>query len=295
MMQSFLNYLIHEKRYSPHTIDAYRKDIVQAFEYFKSTYEVEDPALISHQQVRSWIVSLVSRGQQPRSVNRKISAVRAYYKFLMRDNSVAVNPAKQIKLLRIPKRLPQHLQEGQARHLVNLLKANTDDVDYFSMRDYLIVKMLYFTGMRRSELMNLMETDIDRKQASLNVTGKGNKVRLIPVSQDFLEELLKFVEIKRSVFPGTSYLFLTQKGTKIYPKLIYNIVRRYVSIISTLDKKGPHTLRHSFATHLSNSGADLNAIKDLLGHANLSATQIYTHNSIEKLKKAYKKGHPKAE
>lgn len=290
--KSFINYLQYEKRYSAHTIAAYQSDLEQAFRYLEDLYELSDPQQVTHHQLRSWIVSLVSAGQEPRSVNRKISSLRAFYKFLQRDGSFNSNPTIRLKALKLPKRLPKFVQEGQVKQM--LTDPQELDGDFVGWRDQMIIMTLYQTGVRRSELIEMQEHDFDRVEMSVRVTGKGNKMRLIPVTAGFLEILDKYLQIKAAIFPGESYLFLTEKGTKVYPKLVYNIVSRHLSMVSTISQKGPHTLRHSFATHLSDHGADLNAIKDLLGHANLSATQIYTHNSIEKLKSAYQKAHPKA-
>ncbi|MCB0667084.1 MAG: tyrosine-type recombinase/integrase [Saprospiraceae bacterium] len=290
--RSFINYLRFEKRYSDHTISAYQSDLEQVFAYMQEVYELTAPEQVTHQYLRSWIVSLVSGGHQPRSINRKISSLRSYYKFLKRDGSVEANPTIRLKALKLPKRLPKSIQEHQVRKMIVEPAEHSDN--YIEWRDHLIIMTLYHTGVRRSELIEMKEIDIDRIEMRIKVLGKGNKVRLIPIAPGFLRLMDQYLKIKEAIFPGESYLFLTLKGTKVYPKLVYNIVSRHLSMVSTISQKGPHTLRHSFATHLSDHGADLNAIKDLLGHANLSATQIYTQNSIEKLKSAYRKAHPKA-
>ena len=291
-MKSFLSYLTHEKRYSSHTIDAYESDLKQAFTYFQAMYEVERYQEVTHQLIRSWIVSLVSAGQGPRSINRKMSSLRAYFKFLQRDGSITVNPTTRLRALKLPKRLPQYLQEAQADQMLTLKPDEAKS--YADIRDVFLVMTLYYTGLRRSELIELQETDIDKHSLQMRVVGKGNKMRLIPLTPKYIAEYEAYLEKKKSFFSDASFLFLTDKGVKLYPKMVYNIVSKYLKVVSTVSQKGPHTLRHTFATHLSNHGADINAIKDLLGHANLSATQIYTHNSIEKLKLAYTKAHPKA-
>ena len=292
VLRSFIHYLQFEKRFSPHTIAAYESDLTQFSSYLERIYELKDSKEVTHQHLRSWIVSLVTEGNEPRSVNRKMSSLRAYFKFRQRDGLVTVNPTTRLRALKIPGRLPNHIQESQARKMME--PANPSG-DYPSVRNQFLILTLYFTGMRRSELIQLQETDVDIARQHIRVLGKGNKVRLIPVTAKYVEALQPYLRVKQATFPGETYLFLTDKGTKLYPKLVYNIVSRQLSMVSTITQKGPHTLRHSFATHLSDHGADLNAIKDLLGHANLSATQIYTHNSIEKLKSAYLKAHPKAE
>ncbi|MBK8506786.1 MAG: tyrosine-type recombinase/integrase [Saprospiraceae bacterium] len=292
-IQSFINYLRFEKRYSINTIDAYQSDLDQAFQYLSSIYEIKKEEEVTHQLLRSWVVSLVTAGQGPRSINRKMSSLRAYFKFLQRDATIKVNPTGRLKALKLPKRLPKFIQENQARQLVQ--PADTLPSKYPDQRNQFLIMTLYLTGVRRSELIEMQEAHIDRQNMYIKVLGKGNKTRLIPLTQNYLTALGKYLQLKRATFPGEAYLFLTDKGTKVYPKLVYNIVSRHLSMVSTVSQKGPHTLRHSFATHLLDHGADLNAIKDLLGHANLSATQIYTHNSIEKLKSVYIKAHPKAE
>jgi len=289
--QSFISYLKYEKRYSPHTILAYETDLTQAFEYFRSMYEVEHYNDVTHQYVRSWIVSLVTEKQVARSINRKMSSLRAYYKFLQRDGGAKVNPTTRLKALKQPKRLPQYIQEHQSKQMLDILNVGTD---FASRRNNLLITTLYYTGMRRSELIELKESDIDRAQGYIRVLGKGSKVRLLPIGSDFMKLLEEYISQKRELFPEEDYLFVTEKGVKLYPKFVYNVVCKHLSMVSTVSQKGPHTLRHTFATHLTNKGADLNAIKDLLGHASLSATQIYTHNSIDKLKAAYGKAHPKA-
>jgi len=292
-VQSFLNYLKFEKRCSVHTIAAYGSDLEQLFHYLGEVYQLTEPIQITHQALRSWIVSLVSAGQGPRSVNRKISTVRAFFKFLQRDGSVKINPTAKLKALKLPKRLPKYIQESQAKQMIEPLVTLSES--YVEQRNHFMIMTLYQTGVRRSELIEMQEKDIDRMNMQIKVVGKGKKTRLIPLTVKFLDALEEYLKVKEVFFPGESYLFLTEKGTKVYPKLVYNIVSRHLSMVSTVSQKGPHTLRHTFATHLSDHGADLNAIKDLLGHSNLSATQIYTHNSVEKLKAAYVKAHPKAE
>ncbi|MCB0688919.1 MAG: tyrosine-type recombinase/integrase [Saprospiraceae bacterium] len=292
-LQSFLSYLRYEKRYSEHTLAAYQSDLQQAFKYLGDFYEVTEPIQVKHQFLRSWIVSLVAAKQEPRSINRKISSLRAFFKFLQRDRSIALNPTVKLKALKLPKRLPKFIQENQVKAMI-ASEVKTDN-DYASYRDQFLLMTLYQTGVRRSELIEMQERDIDRAKMQIRVTGKGNKTRLIPLTPKYIQEMDEYLRVKEVFFPGEPYLFLTDRGTKVYPKLVYNIVSRHLSMVSTVSQKGPHTLRHSFATHLSEHGADLNAIKDLLGHANLSATQIYTHNSIEKLKSAYLKAHPKAQ
>jgi integrase/recombinase XerC len=290
----FLNYIRFEKRYSAHTLKAYEKDILQAFAYVKAWYQVESAAEVTYSMLRSWMVELMGQACQPRSINRKVSALKSYYRFLVKTGEVAKNPAGKLQSLKIPKRLPIYLQEKVTEQIFSKdLQKNTFPV----VRDYMILELLYATGMRRSELIGLTILDVNCNHLQCKVHGKGGKSRLIPFSAGLKEKIILYLEKRADFFVDDHcpLFFVTDKGTKLYPKFVYNTVNKYLSVVSTLEQKSPHVLRHTFATHLSNRGADLNAIKELLGHSNLSATQIYTHNTIEKLKAAYQKAHPKAE
>lgn len=288
---AFEKYLRYEKRYSEKTVLAYLTDLKQVQAYVYETYEIRDFREVKHTYLRSWIMSLVAAKQQPRSINRKMSSLRSFFKFELRRGTIEANPASRLRALKVPKRLPQYIQENQIAQFNQL---DSSDGDYASIRDRFMFEFLYATGMRRSELIDLRMEDIDFSRQELRVTGKGSKMRLIPISTLFAGKLKKYLEVRRQEDSEVPFVFVTDRGTKLYPKLVYNVVKKFLTLISTVEQKGPHTLRHSFATHLSGHGADLNAIKDLLGHANLSATQIYTHNSIEKLKKVYSNAHPKA-
>ena len=296
-LSSFKNYISFEKRFSPHTVKAYEADIIQALDYLRETFELTELSEVRHPHLRSWLVDLVRKKQSARSINRKISSVRAYFKFLLRRGEILTNPTKRLKALKLPKRLPVYLQESETELLLSQDFISSDNrQDSFShLRDHIILQTLYVSGMRRSELINLKEDDIDFTGNSYRVTGKGGKIRLVPFSDKHKDDLQKYLQAKHDLFEdGMQEVFVTDKGSKLYPKFVYNLVSKRVGNISSLGQRGPHTLRHTFATHLANGGADLNAIKDLLGHTSLSATQIYTHNSIEKLKLAYSKAHPKA-
>lgn len=288
---AFEKYLKFEKRYSDKTVLAYLTDLKQAQAYVLDTYEINDLREVKHTYLRSWIMSLVAAKQQPRSINRKMSSLRSFFKFELRRGAIEANPASRLRALKVPRRLPQYIQESQIAHFNQL---ESEDRDYAAIRDRFMFELLYATGMRRSELIHLRIEDIDFSRQEIRVTGKGNKMRLIPMSPVFARSLKNYLEVRKQEDSQEPYVFVTDRGTKLYPKLVYNVVKKFLTLISTVEQKGPHTLRHSFATHLSGHGADLNAIKDLLGHANLSATQIYTHNSIEKLKKVYANAHPKA-
>ena len=292
-LKRFLNYIQYEKRYSPHTVRAYEKDIVQAFAFMQDWYQISAVGEVTYTMLRSWMVELVGQNCQSRSINRKISALKSYYKFLIKTQVVSKNPANKIQALKIPKRLPVYLQEKVTDRLFghDLIGLSFPDI-----RDHLMLEILYATGMRRSELIGLKKQDVNCARMQCKVLGKGGKHRLIPFSAHLKEKIIIYLDSRKSYFENDNcpYFFVTNKGTMLYPKFVYNTVNKILSVVSTLEKKSPHVLRHTFATHLSNRGADLNAIKELLGHANLSATQIYTHNTIEKLKTAYLNAHPKA-
>ncbi|MCK9423975.1 MAG: tyrosine-type recombinase/integrase [Bacteroidales bacterium] len=291
MKERFLAYIQYEKRYSPHTVTAYRNDLEQFFTYLHHQYEVNGVQDITDQMIRSWLVKLMEEQISPRTINRKLTTLKSFYKFLIRDGVVSLNPMHKITSPKTSRRLPVFIDKEK---MDDLLDRTAFDEGYPGVRDKLIIELFYSTGMRLSELVNLKESDIDFHQDTIKVLGKRNKERLIPFSKK-MESLLKFyIEEKDRAFGSTDALFLTDKGRNVYPKMVYLLVKRYLSEVTTLDKKSPHVLRHTFATQMLNNGAELNAVKDLLGHANLSATQVYTHNTIEKLKRIYKQAHPKA-
>jgi integrase/recombinase XerC len=236
------------------------------------------------------MVELMDLGITPRSINRKLSSLKSFFKYLLRQGKITTNPLRKIVTPKIGKRLPSFIRESEMQGLLSL----EENGDYSSYRDYLIMHILYYTGIRRSELINLKDHDVI-SSGGIKVLGKGNKERIVPILPDLLKEIREFQTIRDDYFEAKpKFLLTTDKGKKLYPKFVYNKVKKYLSLVTTSNKKSPHVLRHSFATHLSNRGAELNAIKELLGHANLSATQIYMHNSIEKLKQAYNSAHPKA-
>ena len=290
---NFLNYIESEKRYSPHTLSAYRNDLDQFFSYIQIQYKLDNEIDIKHTHIRSWIVNLIQEQITPRSINRKLSCLKTYFKFLKKRGHIKTNPLLKVLTPKVGKRLPVFIKKSSIEHLLNDIEFAGD---YIGQRDKNILELFYSTGMRRSELINLKIENIDFHQRQLKVLGKGNKERLIPFGKFLSEALQDYMNVREASFPNhsNSYLFLTPKGAKLYPKLVYNVVHKYLSYVTTEDKKSPHILRHSFATHLSNNGADLNAIKELLGHSSLAATQVYTHNSIEQLKKVYQQAHPKA-
>ena len=300
---SFIQYIKHEKRYSVHTVSAYQSDLGQFLLYLNPNGQparVTHPSEITHHDIRSWMVQLMDSKLIARSVNRKIATLRKYFKFLLQEGVIITNPISRISMAKVPKNLPAVVDGDK---LTGMLDGRMDNAgeqiftnDFPGLRDKLVIEMLFGTGMRLAEITGLKETDINFYENTVKVLGKRNKQRIIPLNNELVQLLKQYLEVKKSeIFNNNSLtLLVTNKGADAYPKLIYLIVQKYLSHISTQDKKSPHVLRHTFATSLLNNGADLNAIKELLGHANLSATQIYTHNSVERLKSIYKQAHPKA-
>ncbi len=291
VLEQFLKYIQFEKRYSQHTLTAYRKDLYQYFK-FLSLFEVEYHSA-DHQMVRSWMVSLMDEGIEPRTINRKISCIRSFYKFLLKERLVAENPVLKIQTPKVAKKLPTFLTDEK---ISGLLDSGIFEDDFSGLRDKLIIEILFGTGIRLSELLGIRMKDFHREEGTIKVLGKRNKERIIPVNASLIHLLdIYIVEKNKQTFSNDAeFLILRDNGLPAYSKFIYRTVQKYLSMISTQQKRSPHILRHSFATSLLNKGADINAIKDLLGHANLAATQIYTHNSIERLKSIYKQAHPKA-
>ena len=290
-IERFIRYVQYEKRFSPHTIKAYETDLLQ-FQTFLTTYETT-LAEATHTLVRSWVMECMEASTGAKSINRKISSLRSFYKFLQREGLVDKNPMAQVQAPKIPKRLPVIVEEAK-------LNALLDDETLFpsgfeGLRNRVVLELLYGTGIRLAELLGLKNSDIDDYNQQIKVLGKRNKERIIPLAKPLFALLKVYIDQKNELgFTSTDKLIVTDKGTAAYPQLIYRLVKQALGEVSTQDKKSPHILRHSFATALLNKGAELTAIKELLGHANLSATQVYTHNSIEKLKSIYKQAHPKA-
>ena len=291
MKERFLAYIQYEKRYSPNTVIAYQTDLDQFYDYLLLQYNITDIAGVSHPVIRSWLVYLMEHQVGPRSVNRKLTTLKSFYKFLLREGVLEENPMRKVTSLKISQRLPVFVEKDKMESLFDHIEF---EEGFPGLRNKLILEMFYATGMRLSELVNLKETDIDFHHDTLKVLGKRNKERLIPFSKQFESQLKAYLVEKQNSFGDNNDLFLTDGGCRIYPKLVYRIVTRYLGTVTTMEKKSPHVLRHTFATHLLNNGAELNAVKELLGHASLSATQVYTHNTIDKLKRIYKQAHPKA-
>ena len=289
---SFLRYLTYEKRFSQHTIKAYSKDLDQFLGYAEKECGLSSVAEATHHHIRSYIVHLIGEGRQARTVNRKLSTLKAYFRFLLKRGHLKADPTLKVTAPKLPKRLPVVIQKDALQDLFTKI---TFSADYEGQRDRIMLELLYATGMRRSELIQLNVADLDLAKRQLLVRGKGSKERLLPFSQQLGGQLQAYLKLRQATFQtADGALMLTAKGNPLYPKLVYNIVRRYLSAVSSSQQRGPHALRHSFATHLSENGAELNAIKALLGHSSLASTQIYTHNSIERLRQVYQQAHPSA-
>ena len=283
--EKFLRFLEYEKRYSVHTLKSYSTDLEQFIQFLSSEFQVNTVENINFQFVRSWIARLLSNNISTRSVNRKITTLKTYFRFLLQENIIKQSPMQKIISPKISKRLPVFVEEIKMDELLNEIDFGEG---FLAQRDRLILELFYFTGIRLSELINLKNTDIDFSNSTILVLGKRNKERLLPLNSDILSKIKELNTSNKSLF-----LFTTEKGKQISTKQVYRLVNKYLSMVTSLDKKSPHILRHTFATHMLNNGADINAIKELLGHANLSATQAYTHNTIKKLKTVYKQAHPR--
>lgn len=286
LLQSFLNYLEFEKRSSKHTISSYSLDL-QGFLSFIDIIKINE---CTDKNIRNWIIDLSERNLSPRTINRKLTAVRSFFYFLQKINVLSYNPVQKIRSLKTKKRLPFFVEKKSMEQLF-------DSIDFgdgfLAKRDRVILELLYATGMRRSELLNLHVSSIDFSSKTLKVLGKRNKERIIPILDATIQNIADYLAERNKIAEAHSFLIITEKGKPAYENIIYRVVKKYISQISTIEKKSPHVLRHTFATHLLNEGADLNDIKELLGHASLSATQVYTHNSFEKLKDIYKQSHPR--
>ena len=291
--ESFLQYLKIEKRYSLHTVRSYLNDLDQFYSFLTSMGLPENPVEVTSHDIRAWIVSMLDNNYSAVSVHRKISCLRVFYRYLRKEGIVKSDPLEKVVLPKRKKTLPVFIEEEA---LVNLLDNYSFGDSFAGIRNRTIIELLYLTGIRRSELIGLKNLDVDLFEGSLKVTGKRNKQRIIPLVKPFIRRLEEYINVrdKNVTTEKDGWFFMTDKGNKLYDKYVYNTVNSYLAMVTTIEKKSPHILRHTFATHMLNRGADLNSIKELLGHANLSATQIYTHNTFEKLKKVYKQAHPRA-
>lgn len=293
MLKSFIDYLILERNYSSLTVKAYKNDIKSFQKFLVSEYDDSNISSANYSQIRSWIIRLVESDISNRSINRKVSALNSFYKFLLKIEVLKVNPLAKHKALKTSKKIQVPFSEAEVASVIDELQ---HEDDFKGIRNKLIIELFYSTGIRRIELVNLKMSDIDIPNNMLKVLGKRNKERYVPLLNAVSETIKCYInkrgELKTIL--DTEFLFLTNKGVKIYETLVYRIINEYFSMASNKVKKSPHILRHSFATHLLNQGADLNAVKELLGHSSLAATQVYTHNSIAELKKVYYKAHPRS-
>lgn len=294
MTDSFINYLEFEKRASRHTVLAYRKDLEQFSEFCLLSFEKEDISNADHPEIRAWIIDLVDQGLSSTSVNRKIATLRSFYKFLMRSGEITKDPTYKLRALKTPKRLPEFVQEDAIDKVLDELQF---EPDFDGQRDKMVMEFLYLTGVRLSELLELRWKDIDLAGEGVKVLGKRKKERIIPITKGLKKNIVSYRKVFQETFSNlqdSDYFIVINHKEQAYPMKIYRIVREHLDLFAQTTKRSPHLLRHTFATHLLNKGADLNAVKDLLGHANLAATQVYTHNSMEKLKAVFEQAHPKA-
>jgi len=294
MTDSFINYLEFEKRASRHTVLAYQKDLAQFGEFFMLSFAKEDISTADHPEIRAWIIDLVDQGLSATSVNRKIATLRSFYKFLMRSEEITKDPTYKIRSLKTPKRLPEFVQEEAINKVLDELQF---EPTFDGQRDKMVMEFLYLTGVRLSELLGLKWKDIDLYGEGVKVFGKRKKERIIPITTGLKKNIVSYKKVFLETFSNlqdSDYFIVINNREQAYPMMIYRIVRKHLDLFAQTTKRSPHLLRHTFATHLLNKGADLNAVKDLLGHANLAATQVYTHNSMEKLKAVFEQAHPKA-
>ena len=291
IIQSFLDYLKFEKRYSRHTLVSYENDLNDFFSYLNLQYEVTPLKELSHSLIRSWLASLKDQGMAARTINRKISTLKSFFKFQVKVGSLDQSPMAKILAPKNEKRLPLFVAEKDIATLFNHIEFPDN---WKGKTNHLLLLIFYNTGMRLSELVNLKESQVNHYNRTFKILGKGNKERLIPLKPELLIQINSYLSLKKIMGIEGEYVLVNEKGKQLSTRSVYESVKKYLSVITTINKKSPHILRHSFATHLTNNGADLNAVKDLLGHSSHAATQVYTHNSIEKLKNVYKKAHPKA-
>lgn len=294
MIDSFINFLEYEKKASRHTVTAYRHDLEQLKDFVSLSFELDNLATLSHAEIRAWIIDLVEQGMTSTSVNRKIATLRSYYKFLLRSRIISKDPTYKLKSLKNPKKIPEFVQEIT---IESVLEEAVYPPGYEGIRDRMVIEFLYLTGIRLTELIGLRWADINQIESQVKVLGKRKKERIIPITMGLKQNILLYRKVFEERFSNeiqSSYFIVSNQGKQGYPMMIYRIVRKYLDLFAQTSKRSPHILRHTFATHLLNKGADLNAVKDLLGHANLAATQVYTHNSLEKLKAVFEQAHPKA-
>ncbi|TXD53674.1 MULTISPECIES: tyrosine-type recombinase/integrase [unclassified Polaribacter] len=291
MIDSFLDYVSFEKKYSVHTVAAYKTDLISFRDFVSTTYQQEELLEVHYAQIRSWIVSLVDAKMSNRSINRKVSSLKSFYKFLQKSEQVKVNPLSKHKALKVAKKVQVPFT---AKEINTVIENLNQEKDFISVRNKLMVELFYSTGIRRAELINIKEKNISLSDGTIKVLGKRNKERFVPLLQSVAATLNEYVILKKEYSKDIEELFITNKGNKIYETLVYRTINSYFRHVSTKVKKSPHILRHSFATHLLNEGANLNSVKELLGHSSLASTQVYTHNSLDAIKKVYNQAHPRS-
>ena len=290
--EAFSDYLLLEKKYSPHTVGAYLNDVTSFESFLLEVFGQEDVDLVNYSQVRSWIVSLVDQNISNVTVNRKMASLKAFYRFLLKSKQIEVNPMLKHKSLKTPKVVQVPFSEKELKDLLGQIDT---PVGFEEVRDKLIVEMFYVTGMRRAELIHLMVKNVDRSAGVIKVLGKRNKERIIPILPIIINQIDSYIKERDALedIADLDYFFISKKGLKLSESFVYRLINSYFSRVSEKVKKSPHVLRHTFATHLLNNGADLNSVKELLGHSSLASTQVYTHNSLAELKKVYKGAHPR--
>ncbi len=291
LIQAFLEYLLLEKKYAKHTIISYQNDLESFLNFLETTYGMASLKEVNYAQIRSWIVLLVSEKKSNRTVNRKMSTLKTFYKFLIKTKQITENPLQKHKSLKVPKRVNVPFNKKEIEEVLQNLEI---EKGFIPLRDKLIVELFYATGIRRSELINLKIKDVDFIQGTIKVLGKRNKERYIPLLQVLYKSIQNYLVVRREYVQDNDYLFITKKGNKLYGTLVYRVINNYFSTVSSKVKKSPHVMRHAFATHLLNEGADLNSVKELLGHASLASTQVYTNNSLKELKNVYNRAHPRS-
>jgi integrase/recombinase XerC len=293
-IRAFIDYLKFEKRYSQHTVISYQTDLRDFFDFLAHSFGAMALGEINHSFIRSWLARLKENGLSAKSINRKISSLRSFFKYQLKTGAVEATPLTKVISPKIGRRLPVFMKEQETKELMKSLTSSTED--WKTLNAKMLLVLFYTTGMRLSELITMKEKQLDLGRSQIKVLGKGNKERIIPISKETITNIREYQQAKQKEFEQSDdVLLVTEKGKKLYPKYAYLLVKKYLEMNApTLDKKSPHILRHTFATHLMNGGADLNAVKELLGHSSLASTQVYTHNTIEKLKEVYKNAHPKA-
>ena len=290
MIDSFLDYVSFEKKYSGHTVTAYKNDLISFRDFIVTEYNQEELMEVQYPQIRNWIVSLVDDKISNRTINRKVSSLKSFYKFLQKSEQIKINPLSKHKALKIAKKVQVPFTTKEINAVIENIN---EEADFTAVRNKLIVELFYSTGIRRAELINIKENNISFSDGTIKVLGKRNKERFVPLLQSVVSTLKKYLKLKKEFSIDLEELFITEKGNKIYETLVYRIINSYFRHVSSKVKKSPHILRHSFATHLLNEGADLNSVKELLGHSSLASTQVYTHNSLDVIKKVYNQAHPR--